>query len=154
MTRKHRRLAVVVVVVLAALALAGCGSKSGSSGTAEPAWTGTWTVTADFGNATLTVNKDGTLLTKVDYTFSCGAAGSAKGSVGATAGNPGWPVDSAGTFGFTNLPFYFNLLGSDQANTTSSMSGTFAKDGKSASGQWSLAVNDGTRCESSWTSTR
>ncbi len=106
----------------------------------------------DFGNATITVNKAGTLVTNISFEFTCGFAQSAMGSIGATKDNPGWPIDKEGKFAFPCVPFYFNLM-DDSANTAGSMSGQFT-NGKSASGDWSLIVNDGTNCSASWTSSR
>jgi hypothetical protein len=70
----------------------------------------------------------------------------------ATKGNPGWTIDKSGRFGFEGVPFYFNLM-DDSGNTAGAMSGQF-KSGKSASGDWSLIVNDGTKCSAPWTSSR
>lgn len=132
--------------------LSGCGSSSKSKGSSQAELSGSWKVDVSFGSATLTVNKDGTLITAIKFTFDCGAATSASGSIGASDTSPGWPVDKAGSFALDKVPFYFNLM-NDQVNTTASMSGQFA-GGKSASGKWSLAVNDGTQCSADWTSSR
>lgn len=152
MFRINRWLAVAVSLMVAVVVLSACGS---SEPKAEPqaAWSGTWATDVSFGNATLTVNKDGTFVTGISFEFDCGAASSATGSIGATKDNPGWPIDKDGNFAFQNIPFYFNLMG-EKSNTTATMSGSFTSDGKSASGAWSLRVNDGTQCSADWTSTR
>ena len=153
MFRINRSLAVAVSLMVALLVSSACGSSEPKAAP-QAAWSGTWATDVSFGNATVTVNKDGTLVTGISYKFHCGSASSATGSIGATKDNPGWPIDKGGNFGFKNLPFYFNLLGDGTSNTTATMSGQFASGGKSASGEWNLAVNDGTRCSSKWSSTR
>lgn len=152
MFRINRLLAAAVSLTVAWVLLSACGSSEPKAAP-DAAWSGTWATDVSFGNATLTVNKDGTLVTGISFEFDCGAASSATGSIGATEGNPGWPIDKGGDFGFQGVPFYFNLM-DDSSNTTATMSGRFASDGKSASGAWNLIVNDGTECSADWTSTR
>lgn len=152
MLRFTRSLAVLAGLVMVLAVLSGCGSSK-PKGASQAGRSGTWTVDVTFGNATLTVNPDGTLITKISFNFDCGAATSATGSIGASQNNPGWPIDKAGSFTLDKVPFYFNLM-DDTANTTATMSGQFASGGKSASGKWGLVVNDGTQCSADWTSTR
>jgi hypothetical protein len=151
MVQIKRFFAVVVSVVLAVTVLSACGSSKPKGSSAAPS-AGTWSLDVSFGTATITVNKAGTLVTNISFEFTCGSAESAKGSIGATKGNPGWPIDKSGKFGFEGVPFYFNLM-DDTGNTAGAMSGQF-KGGKSASGDWSLIVNDGTKCSAPWTSSR
>jgi hypothetical protein len=151
MIRIRRFLALAVSGMLAATVLLGCGSSTPKASSAAPA-AGTWSLDVSFGTATITVNKAGTLVTDITFEFTCGSAESAKGSIGATKDNPGWPIDKEGKFSFTGTPFYFNLM-DDSSNTAGGMSGQF-KDANSASGDWSLIVNDGTKCEASWTASR
>jgi hypothetical protein len=146
-----RSLATAFSVLLMVTALSACGSSS-SKGSADSPRAGTWALDVSFGSATITVNKAGTLVTDISFEFDCGSATSAKGSIGATKDNPGWPIDKAGKFSFQGVPFYFNLM-DDSSNTAGSMSGQF-ESGKSATGAWSLIVNDGTNCTASWTSSR
>lgn len=152
MSRVNGSFAVAACIVAVLLVLSGCGSSK-SKGASQAAWSGTWTVDVSFGSATVTVNKDGALITAISFKFDCGSATSATGSIGASKTNPGWPIDKAGSFAIDKVPFYFNLM-NDKVNTTATMSGQFASGGKSASGKWSLVVNDGTHCSADWNSTR
>jgi hypothetical protein len=151
MVQIKRVLAASFSVLLFVTVLSACGSSKPKGSSAAPS-AGTWSLDVSFGSATITVNKAGTLVTNISFEFTCGSADSAKGSIGATKGNPGWAIDKSGKFAFEGVPFYFNLM-DDSGNTAGGMSGQF-ESGKSASGDWNLIVNDGTKCSASWTASR
>ena len=149
--------------VLAVLLLSACASHTPQATLHAPQatlhapqkeWMGKWNINTKFGIAKLTVNEDGTLITAVEFNFSCGAAKGARGSIGASETFAGWPIDKDGNFELKDVPFVIDIFGDGKTNTMGNLSGQFEEGGKQASGEWTLRVNDGSTCSDIWTSIR
>ena len=103
---------------------------------------GEWHCPADFGEFVLTVNNEGTYISKVAYNFSSWSCGSVRLSGGMSiSSSPGWPI--------TDLQFSFkNNLGIS-GNQSMSIGGTFKDSGEEVSGTWSANMS-GTICSGEW----
>jgi hypothetical protein len=107
-----------------------------------PPRAGDWNVTTDFGKFVLTVNSDGSYITKLAITFSGYSCGGITQSGTVTiSSSPGWSI-SKGKFNISNSI-------DPQGNVTLTINGTFSKSGEEASGSWSLNAY-GTNCSGSW----
>jgi len=101
---------------------------------------GDWTVITDFGQFVLTVNPNGTYITKISYTFSSWTIGSITRSGTVTIStSPGWPIT-------VNK---FTIVNSFVTNEKMTIIGEFNQTGDGASGTWSANFH-GTTASGNW----
>ena len=103
---------------------------------------GDWTVTTDFGQLVLTVNSDGTYITKIGYTFSSWTIGSVTRSGTVTIStSPGWSI--------TDNKFTINNNLDPWGDQKMTINGEFNQTGDGASGTWSANFY-GTTASGTW----
>ena len=103
---------------------------------------GDWKAVTDFGEFIITVNSEGTYITKLVTTFSSFSCGGVtqNGTVSSQV-SPGWPI--------SNNQFTIEKSINPTGTITMSLNGTFIEAGAQASGTWSINVS-GTTCSGSW----
>jgi photosystem II stability/assembly factor-like uncharacterized protein len=106
---------------------------------------GEWKIQTEFGEMVLTVNSEGTHITKLTIAFSDYKCGSVtQGGTITQQTTPGWPI--------TNNQFSFTTSIDPSGSIKFSVHGTFNQSGNEASGTWSIN-SYGTTCSGTWNHT-
>lgn len=121
----------VISLIVIALVLVGCNS---SDATADQR-AGLWQATNDFADVTLTVNENGTAVTKAVVDYECGSGGvSFSETLTLEASGEGWPIKNGKfTLDFLDTSVQLKLTGTFNADNTQA-AGTLKA--RSCSGKW------------------
>lgn len=118
-------------LVIISLLLVGCNNSDATADLRA----GEWKATNDFADITLTVNDDGTAITKAIVEYECGSGGiSLSETLTLEASGEGWPIEK-GKFAldFLDTSVQLKLTGTFNADNTQA-AGTLKA--RSCSGKW------------------
>ena len=142
----------ILIVLLGSLPLSACGS-----GTSLPV-AGAWKASTGFGGVAFTANPDSTMIMDATFEFAdfpCGP-GSQSGSIrvsydpGLKITNGEIAIELVNTVSSPLPPDPFNPVPPSMDAQTMTLTGEFASDGKSASGNWTSAFHGATCTQGKW----